>query len=61
MQVFSHAVGQCSGSGMFIPGPGFEFSILDPRSRVGKIPDPGSASKNLIIFNSKIVTKLSEI
>jgi hypothetical protein len=38
--------GQCCGSGMLIP---------DPRSRVKKIPDPGSrsASKNLSIFNPK--------
>jgi hypothetical protein len=39
--------------GSRIPDP--IFSILDPRPRVGKIPDPGSgsASKNLHIFNSK--------
>jgi hypothetical protein len=30
-------------------------------SRAKKIPDPGSASKNLSIFNPKIVSKLSEI
>jgi hypothetical protein len=48
---------------MFIPDPGSEFSIPDPGSRVKKIPDPGfgSASKNLSIFNPKIVSKLSEI
>jgi hypothetical protein len=36
-----------------IPDP--NFSIPDPRSRVKKIPDPGSesASKNLSIFNPK--------
>jgi hypothetical protein len=37
--------------------PGFRiqfFSIPDPRSRVLKIPDPGSASKNLSILTQKI-------
>jgi hypothetical protein len=34
-----------------IPDPGYEF--FHPGSRVKKIPDPGSASKNLSIFNSK--------
>jgi hypothetical protein len=29
------------------------FSIPDPEYRVSKIPDPGSASKNLSIFNPK--------
>ncbi len=37
---------QCFG--MFIPDP-----IHDPGSRVKKIPDPGSGSKNLSIFNPK--------
>ncbi len=38
------------------------FFIPDPGLRVKKIPDPGSesASKNLSIFNPKIVSKLSE-
>jgi hypothetical protein len=36
-------------------------SIPDPETRVKKIPDPGSASKNLSIFITKIVSKLSEI
>jgi hypothetical protein len=36
------------------------FSILDPGSRVEKIPDPGSgsASKNLNILTQNIVSKL---
>jgi hypothetical protein len=38
--------------------PGSEF--FHPGSRVKKFPDPGSASKNLSIFNQKIVSKLSE-
>jgi hypothetical protein len=42
-----------------MPAP--NFSIPDSGSRVKKIPDPGSASKNLIIFHPKIVPKLSEI
>jgi hypothetical protein len=34
------------------PGPGLTFRIKDPRSRVGKIPDPGtgSASSKISIF-----------
>jgi hypothetical protein len=36
---------------MFIPDP--NFSISDPGSRVKKIPDPGSASQNLSIFNPR--------
>jgi hypothetical protein len=48
---------------MFIPDP--NFSIPDPKSRVKKIPNPGSGSalKNLNtgIFNPKIVSKLWEI
>jgi hypothetical protein len=41
---------------MFIGDP--NFSIPDPESRVKKIPDPasGSTSKNLSIFNPKIVS-----
>jgi hypothetical protein len=37
--------------------------IPDTRSRVKKIPDPGSgsASKNLIIVTQKIVSKVSDI
>jgi hypothetical protein len=35
---------QRCGSGMFITDP--VFSISDPGSRVDKIPDPESASKN---------------
>jgi hypothetical protein len=50
---------QCCGSRMFIPDPESEFS--NPRSRVKKIPDPGSTSNNLRIFNPKIFSKLSEI
>jgi hypothetical protein len=50
---------QCCGSEMFNPDPGYEF--FHPGYRVKKIPDPGSASKNLIIFSPKIVLKLSEI
>jgi hypothetical protein len=41
------------------PGCGF-FSILEPGSRVIKIPDPGTTSKNLSILTQKIVSKLSE-
>ncbi len=44
--------------GMFIPDTNF----FKPRSKVKKIPDPGSASKNLRMFNpKKIVSRLSEI
>jgi hypothetical protein len=39
------------GSLSLIPDP--NFSIPDSGSRVKKIPDPGSASKNLSIFNPK--------
>ncbi len=47
---------QCCGSGMFIPNPGSNFSILDPRSRIRSQKDSGSrsASKSLSIFNPKI-------
>jgi hypothetical protein len=41
----------CCGSSMFIPDP--IFSVPDSGFRVDKIPDPGSASKNLSIFNPK--------
>ncbi len=41
---------------MFIPNPNFSF----PDSG-SKITDPGSASKNLSVFNQKIVSNLSEI
>ncbi len=44
-------INQCCGSGMFIPDPGSQF--FHPGSRAKKIPDPGSASKNLSIFNAK--------
>jgi hypothetical protein len=37
------------------------FSIPDPGSRLKKISDLGYASKNLSMFNTKIVSKLSEI
>jgi hypothetical protein len=52
--------------------PGTNFSVLGikdvypsskffhPRSRVKKIPNPGSALKNLSIFNPKTVCKLME-
>ncbi len=30
------------------------FFVLDPGSRVKKIPDPGSVSQNLSFFNPKI-------
>ncbi len=45
---------------MFILDP--NFSILDPGSRVKKIPDPGSGSslKTLSILTLKTVSKLSE-
>jgi hypothetical protein len=36
---------------MFIPDPGSDF--FHPGSRVKEIPDPGSVSKNLSIFNPK--------
>jgi hypothetical protein len=45
---------QCCGSGMFIRDPNF----FHPGSRVKKIPDPGSVSKNLSIFTQKIVSRL---
>jgi hypothetical protein len=43
---------------MVIPDPEFEFfhpgfEFFHPGSRIKKIPDPGSASKNLNIFNPK--------
>jgi hypothetical protein len=34
-----------------IPDPGSEF--FHPESRIKQVPDPGSASKNLSIFNPK--------
>jgi hypothetical protein len=37
------------------------FFIPDPGSRVNKIPDSASASKNSSIFKPKIVSKLSKI
>jgi hypothetical protein len=56
---------------MFIPDPNFFPSLIpDPDSKdsgsriqIQKIPDPGSgsASKNLCILTSKMVSKLSEI
>ncbi len=51
--------GQCCGYGMFISDSGSEF--FQPGSRVKKIPDPGSGSKSLNIFNPKNISKLSEI
>jgi hypothetical protein len=50
---------QCCGSGMFVPDPNF----FQSGSRVKKIPVPGSgsASKNLSIVYSKIVSRLSEV
>jgi hypothetical protein len=39
---------QCCGSGMFIPNPGSDFfpsRILDPGSKVDKIPDPHQRNK----------------
>jgi hypothetical protein len=55
----TYPVSQCCRSGMFIPDPNFFY----PGSRVKKIriPNPGSASKNLIILTQKIVSKLSKI
>jgi hypothetical protein len=46
---------QCCGSGS-------DFSVPDPGSRVKNALDPryGTATKNVIIFNAKNVTKLSE-
>ncbi len=38
-------------AGMFIPDPGSEF--FHPGSRISGQKDPGSASKNLNIFNAK--------
>jgi hypothetical protein len=40
--VYGTVFWQCCGSGMFIPGPGSEFYP-------SRLPDPGSASKNLSI------------
>jgi hypothetical protein len=37
----------------------FPSRILDPRSK--RVPDPASASENLIILTQKNVSKLSEI
>jgi hypothetical protein len=46
---------QCCGSGMFIPDPGSEMFIPDPGSDFfpSRIPDLGSASKNLSILTKK--------
>ncbi len=54
---------QCCGSGMIIQDPNFCHlwsEYFYPGSRVKKIPDAVSASKNLSVFNPKIVSKLSE-
>jgi hypothetical protein len=49
-----YPVFQCCGSGMFIPGPGYEFfANLDPNCF-----HPGSAPKNLIMLTQKMVSKL---
>jgi hypothetical protein len=39
--------------------PGSDFSISDPGSRVDKIPDPESASKNYVFLTQKTDTKFS--
>jgi hypothetical protein len=41
-----------------VADPGCLYRILSFPSRIKEIPDPGSASKNLSIFNPKIVSKL---
>jgi hypothetical protein len=50
---------QCCGSGMFIPDPNFFYpgSELFP----SRMPDSGSASKNIIILTQKNLSKLSEM
>jgi|688.fasta_scaffold2392201_1 hypothetical protein len=49
MSVLIHfMLNQCCGSDMFIPDPGSEF--FHPGSRIQRLKDPGSASKNLSIF-----------
>jgi hypothetical protein len=45
-------------TGSRIPDP--NFSNPDPGSRVKKIPDPGSASKNLNFLTQKTVSKLEK-
>ncbi len=53
---------QCCWSGMFIPDPGSE--LLNPGSRVKKIPDPGSRFRihiKEVFLTQKIVSELSEI
>ena len=45
-----HCLGQCCGSGMFIPDPGSDFYPSGSRIRTVSIPDPGSSSKNLSIL-----------
>ncbi len=52
------SVAQSYGCRIFIPDP--NFSIPDPGSRVKKIRDLGSSSKNLSIFSPKTVSTLSE-
>jgi hypothetical protein len=56
-----HYIHQCCGSGMLIRDP--EQNFFHPGSSAIKIPDPGSgsASKNVSIFNQKIVFKSSRI
>jgi hypothetical protein len=65
---YENSLLQCCGSWMFIPDPGYDFfpsrirtvSIPDPGSELSpsRIPDPGSASKNLSILNPKKTKKL---
>jgi hypothetical protein len=67
-QTKAEKYGDVEASGVADPGclsriPDLNFSISDPRSRVKKIPGPGSASAsmNLSFLSQKIVSKLYEI
>jgi hypothetical protein len=44
---------------MFIPDP--IFSILDPGSRVDKIPDPDPQQRILVFLTQKTYTEFSKI
>ncbi len=60
-----YKMSQCCGSGMFIPDPNFYIPDPDPRSKVKKIPDPGSRIrirfKEFKFLTQQVVPKLEEI
>ncbi len=45
---------QCCGSGMFVPDPRSEFSILFPGSRVKNIPDPDPQQRIWVFLTQKL-------